>query len=221
MLRPEKQALENTDGDTSTSEIGGDSASTKQINKGYIFCNALTISLGFMQNGYGMTSYGITAAAFQVYFGWDDDEARKQNTLITSVTILGAAIGALSCSKLLSMGKRKLLFVLNLVLVLGVALTNVGSKVWLIYIGRLIWGYSFGSFSVCCAKMLNEITPIELSGPFGALSQFSATIGSLLPSLIALAYPWPDELKTLPKDNFWISQYYRVIFAVPLLIALV
>jgi MFS family permease len=38
--------------------------STKDINKGYLFFNVLTISLGFMQFGVGMNSWSNTQDAF-------------------------------------------------------------------------------------------------------------------------------------------------------------
>jgi len=141
--------------------------------------------------------------------------------VLQSVTILGAAIGALSCSKLLAMGKLKLIFVLNLLLVIGVAISLIGQKVWIMCVGRFIWGFAFGSFSVCCAKMVNEITPVELGGPFGAINQFSCTFGIALPTTLALAYPPVDEIAALPKDDFWITQYFRVIWSVPFLIAII
>ncbi len=81
---------------------------------------------------------------------------------------MGAAIGSLSCAKFLSIGKLKLLLILNVVLDIGVTLSIVSDEVWLICIGRLIWGFSFGAFSVACAKMVNECAPVEYGGSFGA-----------------------------------------------------
>lgn len=90
--------------------------------------------------------------------------------IIQSISILGAAIGSLSCAKFLSIGKYKLLLILNVVLVVGVTLTIITDLIWLICLGRLIWGFSFGAFSVVCAKMVNECAPIEYGGTFGALN---------------------------------------------------
>ena len=84
--------------------------------------------------------------------------------------MLGAAIGALSCSKLLSIGKLRLIYLLNLTLCIGVGISLVGQYVWLMCIGRFIWGIAFGAFSVACAKFANEICPVELYGSFGAIN---------------------------------------------------
>jgi len=163
--------------------------STKDINKGYLFFNVLTISLGFMQFGVGMNSWSNTQGAFSKYFGWTESQETMYGDILQSIIILGAAIGALSCSKLLSMGKLRLLFVLNLILAIGVGITLIGKYIWLMCIGRLIWGFSFGAFSVVSAKMVNEILPIELSGPFGAINQMSLCFGAAIPGTFALNYP--------------------------------
>ncbi len=139
--------------------------------------------------------------------------------ILQSIIILGAAIGALSCSKLLSIGKLRLIFILNLILCIGVGITLIGTKVWIMCIGRLIWGFCFGAFSVVCAKMANEILPIELSGPFGAINQMSLCFGAAIPGTFALKYP--QSFADLPDDDFYVSQYFRIIWSVPLFIALI
>jgi len=90
--------------------------------------------------------------------------------VLQSICIFGAAVGSLSCSKLLFLPKLKLMLLLNLTIVIGVAISLIGKYIWLLCIGRFIWGLAFGAFSVTCAKMVNEITPTELSGPFGAVN---------------------------------------------------
>jgi len=195
----------------------GESGNTKEIRKVYLFFNTLTISLGFFQFGLGMSSWSNTQDAFTNYYGWSDPDATKWGDILQSVCIGGAAVGALSCSKLLSMGKLRLLFVLNLVLCTGVALAMISKYLWLIMIGRFIWGYGFGAFSVCCAKMVNEILPEELTGPFGAINQLSLTFGASLPSTLSLAYP--ANIRTIPKDDFYVEQYYRIIWSLPFFVA--
>ena len=59
---------------------------------------------------------------------------------------------------------------LNVVLAVGICICLIGNFFWLICIGRFIWGLAFGAFSVVSAKMVEEITPVEYGGPFGAMS---------------------------------------------------
>lgn len=171
-----------------------------------------------MQFGVGMNSWTNCNDAFAIYFGWTDNSGLWLD-IMQSICIFGAAIGALSCSKFLAMGRYKLLLLLNLVLCIGVGISLIGYAVWVLAIGRFIWGTAFGAFSVVCAKMVNEIVPIELGGSFGAINQISLTLGACFPGTFALAYP--TDLTGYPKDDFYISQYYRVIWSTALVIAFI
>ena len=136
-----------------------------------------------------------------------------------TVCIFGAAIGALSCSWFLSMGKFKLIFILNGVLIVGVGISLIGQALWIICIGRLLWGVSFGAFSVACAKYVNEITPVELIGVYGAMLQLTLCFGAALPGTLALAYPVPFDAGHVSKDDFYVQNYWRIIWSLPLVTA--
>ena len=225
MLENKKTATNTTDSDitgsylTQNNQESMTESSTKDINKCYMFMHVLTVSLGFMQFGIGMSSWSPTQPAFEVFFGWTDSETTLYGDGLQSVCILGAAVGALSCSKLLPIGKLKLIFYLNMVLAVGVAISLIGTYYWLMCIGRFIWGFSFGAFSVVSAKMVNEIVPVELGGSFGAVNQMSLCFGSALPGTIGLAYP--INFAGIPKDDFYVEQYFRIIWSAPLVVALI
>ena len=51
------------------------------VNKGYIFLNCFTVSLGFMQFGVGMSSWTNSQPAFSAQWGWTED----QNTILGDV----------------------------------------------------------------------------------------------------------------------------------------
>ena len=104
---------------------------------------------------------------------------------------------------------------MNVFLIIGVAISMI-NIVWVICIGRFIWGSAFGAFSVICAKFNNEICPIELKGPFGAIQQLVLCFGLCLPSTMALTIPSPA---TDPND-FWIKSWWRVIWTVPAFVAM-
>lgn len=104
---------------------------------------------------------------------------------------------------------------------IGVGISLIGKYIWLMCIGRFIWGLAFGCFSVVCAKLINEITPVELLGPFGAINQLSLTFGICIPGTMALFYP-RDILTTVnPDDDFYVNSYFRVIWSIPLIISAV
>ena len=108
---------------------------------------------------------------------WDGgtDEHKETDlygTLFTSILVFGAAVGALSCSYFLKYGKLRLMYATNLILCIGVGISLISAeKETLFYtlcIGRFIWGLAVGTFNVISAKFVNEISPIEYKGSFGA-----------------------------------------------------
>lgn len=199
-----------------TSNAAGGQTNMDEVNKGYLTMNCFAISLGFMQFGIGMNSYSTLSTAFQYNFGWDDDNMTLINDMTQSSIILGAAIGALSCARFLALGKLRLLYILNIVLLIGVAISMIGQNVYILNVGRLIWGFAFGSFSVVCAKFINEIAPLELSGSLGAMNQMALTFGGCLPPLMSLAYPLTFDAST---EDFYVKTYWRVIYCLPILIS--
>ena len=80
----------------------------------------------------------------------------------------------------------------NLILVIGACLTLV-SEFWVLCVGRALYGVSVGSFSVFCPLFIAEISPIEVKGPAGALSQISVTFGILLAFTIGLGIGDVDQ----------------------------
>ena len=66
-----------------------------------------------MQYGIGVVSWSTSQQAFVKAYNWSENEALYYGDLNQTINILGAAIGALSCSKLLSIGKLRLIYCLN------------------------------------------------------------------------------------------------------------
>ena len=67
--------------------------------------------------------------------------------------------------------KFNLLIYTNIVLIFAVLACLTGN-IYAMVVGRFIQGITFGMFSVCCGKYVNEICPVELKAPFGAFNQF-------------------------------------------------
>ena len=128
----------------------------------------------------------------------------------------GAAVGAIGCGPLMKYGKLKVIHMMNALMLIGIALCMI-DILPVIYVGRFIWGFSFGCFSAVCPKYNNEICPIEYRGPFGAISQLMLTFGNCIPSTMALGIP--ITCTAADKEDFMITGYWRVIWLVPAVIA--
>jgi MFS family permease len=60
-------------------------------------------------------------------------------------------------------------------------------------IGRFFLGLSMGGYCVSCPKFVNEISPVELRGPIGAMSQIICTFGIFLPSAFAMFFDYEQQ----------------------------
>ena len=145
---------------------------------------------------------------------WDDDEINTWSVTVTSVTNFGAMLGALFSGAFTKYGKKKMIIILDLILLASIG-TCMVNNIWVISFGRLWWGVCAGSMSVMCPKYLNEFLPIEKKGTYGALNQFMCTVGIMFPSCFSLAIPADpvEALKNNPND-FLVTGYWRVIWGV-------
>lgn len=122
-------------------------------------------------------------------------------------------------------GKKNCIHVANLIIIIGCSLTLIKIKE-VVAAGRFLFGLAAGAFSVFVPSFINEITPTELKGPFGSSTQLLITLGILVANLLGI--PFPDCISDHCGDNsnpykpgFVGDDYWRVLFAVPVGIAVV
>lgn len=105
----------------------------------------------------------------------------------------------------------------NVLVIFGSGITLVSNFVALC-IGRFVYGAGIGGFIVYVPKFIFETAPPEISGPAGALNELLCATGVLVAFLIGLGV---GDVQTAELDSFEIQHYWRVILAVPILIAAV
>ena len=159
--------------------------------------------------GIGLSSWGNIYTCFKAMNNWTDD---NWSTYITSITISGAMIGALFSGNFTKFGKKRMIQILNVLLLCAVGICMVNNII-VIAVGRFFWGICAGSYTVMCPKYLNEYLPIELKGSFGGINQLMCTVGIMLPSLLSLAIP-ADPIEALKEnpDDWLVTGYWRVIW---------
>jgi MFS family permease len=102
------------------------------------------------------------------------------------------------------------------VLILGSGLSLV-DNLYIISLGRLLYGVAIGIFSVCCPAFMNDLAPTELKGPLASITNIQMGLGMLAPFLFGLAIP---EQKILDEDSLYVQEYWRVVWAFPMFMAL-
>ena len=98
---------------------------------------------------------------FIYLYGWDDSETTLYFTLISSSAILGCVIGSILGGLLIQRGRRKVILFLNLVSSIGCIIKCI-ETVPTVCIGRLIYGFACGSYSVAVPRIIDELVPTHL-----------------------------------------------------------
>ena len=84
----------NSEEDNHANLIASRKQGTKHINISYLVFLFATIGIGIFQFGYGLGQWNGINDAYSSYHNWGDDADSKQ-TIVTSVTVAGTAVGAL------------------------------------------------------------------------------------------------------------------------------
>ena len=109
--------------------------------------------------------------------------------VVTSIALLGAAIGAIVGGPLADrFGRRHLIAATSLIFVIGsLAAASAQSVEWLIA-ARLVLGSAIGIASFVAPLYLSEIAPAKIRGALVSLNQVAVTVGILCSYLIDYAF---------------------------------
>lgn len=187
MIEDEGQNLIKQDKDSEKVEL-----TTDDFKMGFLISFLFVVSLGTIQFGYMIGNWNTASGAYGKMNHWDEDETTKNIIIVQSLTTAGAAIGALFSGTLSYLGKWNCIMIANGLLVFGVSLTLI-NEFWVLCVGRVFYGISVGGFSVYCPKFISEITPTEIKGPAGALTQITITFGILVAFTIGLGIGDVDQ----------------------------
>ena len=131
------------------------------INKGFLIGFVFTVGLGTINFGYSIGVFNSLIVDFMLVFGIKPEDRDFWSSLITTVCSLGAFTGAIFAGAFVKFGKKKCIHVNNIILMVGCALCLV-KNLYVVTVGRFIFGLSAGSFSVFVPSYINEITPTEM-----------------------------------------------------------
>ena len=86
---------------------------------------------------------------------------------MNTVFQIGLALGALFSGPLARFGKKNCIHATNVLVLIGCSLLLI-KELYVIYVGRFLFGLAGGAFSVFVPSFINEVTPTELKGQFGS-----------------------------------------------------
>lgn len=195
------------------------------IKKGFLISFILTVGIGAVNFGYSLGVFNSMMVDFLNVFEIADKDVAFWKGAVTSICSLGCAFGSLFRGPLGPMlGKKRCIHLANLLLIIGCALPiveiNGKNLLALVMVGRFIYGMSTGAFSVFVPSYINELTPVELRGPFGTATQILMNSGILISNLVGLPFPDSNDNPYRP-GTFINDNYWRVVIALPIPMALI
>jgi len=175
----------------------------------YLVLTVFVSALGGLLFGYdiGVISGVLEMKPFQDTFKWQSD---FQKGFIVASLQLGCFLGSL-CSSFTCdiLGRRRSILIGAMIFSVGGILQTFSSALGVLYVGRLIAGFSIGLLSMAVPLYLSEMSPKELRGRLVAMQQLAITVGILVSFLINFGTSY------IPGDISW-----RIPFGIQAIISI-
>ena len=139
--------------------------------------SAIVAAVGGLIFGFDTAVISGANAALKVQFNLDDGGLGATVAIATVGTIVGALIGGRSADYF---GRRKLLFFIGILYVLGALGTALAPSHLVLMIFRFVGGLGVGLSSVCAPIYTAEIAPAKVRGRLVGLVQFNIVLGILV-----------------------------------------
>ena len=139
--------------------------------------SAIVAAVGGLIFGFDTAVISGANAALKVQFNLDDGGLGATVAIATVGTIVGALIGGRSADHF---GRRKLLFFIGILYILGALGTALAPSHLVLMIFRFVGGLGVGLSSVCAPIYTAEIAPAKVRGRLVGLVQFNIVLGILV-----------------------------------------
>ena len=139
--------------------------------------SAIVAAVGGLIFGFDTAVISGANAALKVQFNLDDGGLGATVAIATVGTIVGALIGGRSADYF---GRRKLLFFIGILYILGALGTALAPSHLVLMIFRFVGGIGVGLSSVCAPIYTAEIAPAKVRGRLVGLVQFNIVLGILV-----------------------------------------
>lgn len=135
--------------------------------------------------------------------------------LVVSSMLIGAIFGSGASGPLSDkLGRRKLVFIIAIVFILGALILSFAQSMVILVIGRFIIGLAVGGSTAIVPVYLSEMAPTDTRGSLSSLNQLMITIGILASYLVnyafadAEAWRWMVGLAVVPSIILMAGVYF-------------
>lgn len=135
--------------------------------------------------------------------------------LVVSSMLVGAIFGSGASGPLSDkLGRRKLVFIISIVFIIGALILSFAQSMIVLVIGRFIIGLAVGGSTAIVPVYLSEMAPTDTRGSLSSLNQLMITIGILASYLVNYAFAdmeawrWMVGLAVVPSVILMIGVYF-------------
>lgn len=192
----------------------------------------LIAALGSFSFGYSLGSFNTTMKFVVQVMEWcsdnrfDCEESKAKKSLVSSIIFVGCAVGATLCGSLLKYGRRRVMFIMNLLFVIGpitvalVPASNSGGSLFLFSIARFISGLGVGLSTVVVPLYISEMAPVKIRGALGCLHQTMINVGLVVSIAVGLPQHQPEPHSAIAPGNFE-SNYWRWVACMGIVVVVI
>src|SRR6056297_423865 len=168
-------------------------AKAKSYNRGYVILIATIAAFGGLLFGFDT---GVISGALLlikndpelVLNGMTQLPERTQEWIV-SITVLGAAVGALSSGRITDyLGRKRVLIITAFIFAIGSVGLAAANSVTLLIIWRLIIGIAIGVASYTVPLYISELSPTHVRGALVSINQLAITVGIFASYLVDLGF---------------------------------
>ncbi|MFW5943670.1 MAG: sugar porter family MFS transporter [Bacteroidota bacterium] len=173
-------------------------AKSKSYNRGYVILIAAIAAFGGLLFGFDT---GVISGALLlikddpnlVINGMTQLPERTQEWIV-SITVLGAAVGALGSGRITDvLGRKKVLIITALIFAIGSVGLAAANSVAALIIWRGIIGIAIGVASYTVPLYISELSPTHVRGALVSINQLAITVGIFVSYLVDLGFANFDE----------------------------
>lgn len=141
----------------------------------WIYMASISLSLGTLVYSNIVNSMNDAMNTMLIVFDISDQYKSVIRGMLTGSAYLGALIGVIMSSFIIHLSTRKLTFIMDAFMIIGLSLLTI-NNLPLFLIGRILAGVGGGMSSILTAIFVKQLAPKEIYGYIGGISQILYTI---------------------------------------------
>ena len=164
--------------------------------------------------GFALASSNAAMPAIRYQLDWPDDKVDLYTTIVSSSSVAGIAFGSVIGGVLIANGRKRMVALFDVVGMVGCGLSVV-SNMYVLCLGRFVYGFAAGVFVCASSKVIDETVPGHLLDNGFSIST-NLSISVYITISMVLGWFVPDSTDELETTQMW-----RVVYLAPIPLLLI